>query len=684
MKNFVFRYALLFVLTVVVSIAKAQNCYIFKDEASGYNVEAKQADLEAKACELGSVFASNTFKVYSYGFYMQMESYAVYSYQQAFLDMMASTGQTSPYYLLIGRKNDNKGVFKNFFVEVKIPNNNAFSCVDSLKNLMIEQTVLQSINAAYQADGNGPASFAVAEIAGMETLYRMLGDLQSGNCCIPAEEEVENWLSAEQFEMLNVDCKVLGPQARSSNHQIRQFNSYVTDYASIALEISGGNIDLEVVLNDFLEEKGYVTSNPKFFIVKNQNICNSDYLSIKQEVENHLPFLSCIVYIQDYASEYQPDRIWVRVDGAIVEDMPNTVAGNEDYIPPPLGATSFQDLINTIREAENILSAHGYTKIKDRIKIFRGLYYGTTWSMDQAQSYGSGLRNAGFKAYLCDAEDPINPEQIFGSTLYQKLKNSPEVKDGSLGVDWGHIIIALESRLSFCSREVEPPGHESTGLENLTWIGDIGGGAGMLAIKRVSNPNKRAIDMFTASSHDFGGWLNLEGDVAAYVIGRNANSYEESPSVEINDDDYIADIVSSYLLPQPAPANSEWSNRGKTFLRMLGGEFNNTGSLTNQTELVEDISVKVEEFAEIYVAQKAAGSSSVSLVETSKHLKGASKEITEIFIHALKNSITSPNQPIKASGINPNPTPPGEPYKKYKAFEKTKEIVKEIEDWLKN
>ncbi|MBK6901543.1 MAG: hypothetical protein IPH04_01680 [Saprospirales bacterium] len=225
-------------------------------------------------------------------------------------------------------------------------------------------------------------------------------------------------------------------------------------------------------------------------------------------------------------------------------------------------------------------------------------------------------------------------------------------------------------------------------MEITTWIGDIGGGAGMLAFRRVNNPNKRAIDMFSGSSN-FGGWINLEGDIAAYVVGRDVDYFDSTPSVDLDNDDYIAEIVESYLLPQ-APEGSDWNLRSELFLKMLGGNINN-GQLTNEQNLVNELSSEVEDFAEKYVINMASSKNSdsnpsndVNLYETSKHLKGASKEVTEIFVHTLKNAINNPNQRVQAQGFDPNPMPAGKPYTKYRAIKKTKEIIKEFEDWLKN
>lgn len=163
----------------------AQSCYVFKDEASGYNVQARQAELEAKACELVAAFDStdfaNQFKVFSFGFYMQLESYDGYSYPQAFLDMQAQVQQESPYYLLIGRQSDPSGVFTKYWVEVKLPISGIFSCANTELLNVLETRILVAIESEYSSGGKSPSNFFQAEIKGMEVLQNYV--LSRKDCC---------------------------------------------------------------------------------------------------------------------------------------------------------------------------------------------------------------------------------------------------------------------------------------------------------------------------------------------------------------------------------------------------------------------------------------------------------------------------------------------------------------------
>lgn len=595
----------------------------------------------------------------------------------------------SEYYLSIIRVSDNKSLFNEFIINLELPQTGIFGCLDSTKIKIIEQIVKQSIITTFSV--NSPGSFVSAEQSGIGTLATIINDLVSGNCCIPSNNVASNWLASEGFEELDIPVQVLGESLSidsPNSFSQRSYSDWVTDFSGLLMAIDGDTINLKDELNAFIVDEGLDSSNPYFYIIDQGSTCNGDYNFAENQLLDNLPTLGGIIYIQD--SNVGEDKLFARLEGIRKEDLPHASASEGSFEPLIGGAANFQELVDIIREAEDSLINHGYEDIPSRIKILRGIYYGTSWSMDFDQSYGTTTRNTGFKVYLCTPSDPINPTQILGTDLFQKLKSSPEVTDGNNGVDWGHVIIGLEARLNWCSREINTVAHSSSGLEITTWIGDIGGGAGMLAYKRIGNPNKRAKDMFNGKS-DFGGWINLEGDIAAYLIGRDRNNFDSTPSVSYEAGDYIADLVEDYLLPQPATDDSEWNQRGKLFLKMIGGDITEDGTLANEDELSESVSREVEDFAENYVINMATGrnsdndpSNDVNMYQASRYLEGASKEITDIFIHTLLKAANEPDEPVKAGGFDPDPTPPGEAYTKYKAWEKTKDLMKKMEDWFKN
>ncbi len=693
MKKYRFALLTVFVAMFAIPALRAQsNCYVRLTDASGYTPAAEQiAALEQAAAALCLAFDSSgfsgQFKVYDFGFYLHHET-TTGGYPEPFARKVEEVAALSPYYLLFGKQSDPTGLYTRIYVDLKIPNTGFFTCVDSTKLKIIKETIQVAVNEEYARIGNLHFMYSDAEIKGMNVLSKIFASLRSGNCCVPSDEAVESWLTAKGFVKLDIENtnynnpKVLGPISARPDPIQKRSNDYVTDFANLLVQVENKSLNLKDGVNEVLESN-YSGNNPKFFILKNQSICNGEFETAITELSQNLPNIGGIFYIQNKL--VGPDNLYVKVMGMTSSEIPNFVADLGEYeAPPPCGATDFQDLVNTIRQAEDSLISHGYTKIKDRIKILRGIYYGTDWSMDRAQDYGTTTRNNGFKLYLCDAFDPVKPDTIFGNALYNKLKCSPEVKNENLGVDWGHIIIGLEARLSWCSRENEVliPPHKTSGLEITTWIGDIGGGAGMLAFRRVTDPSKRAIDMFN-DKNDFGGWFNMEGDIAAYLVGRNTSSFDHTPSVNITDNQYIADAVQSYLLPQPSPPNSEFNKRGRLFLSMLGGTVDEQGNLTNEPDLLNHLVPKVQDFAEYYLVNMSL-SRPVNFQEVSRHLGGASREITSLFINCLKTCGYNPNSRAHPQNYNPPPTPPGEPYEniKFTSRQVAEDIKRQIEEWI--
>ena len=121
-KYYLMLFPLLLGILKPASLAGQNDCYVQLDEASGFDVSPYQADLDAKACELKAAFPdtafSNHFKVFGFGFYVNLDYYDGYSYPQAFQDLQEEVAALSPYYLLIVRQSDMTGVFTMFWVDV--------------------------------------------------------------------------------------------------------------------------------------------------------------------------------------------------------------------------------------------------------------------------------------------------------------------------------------------------------------------------------------------------------------------------------------------------------------------------------------------------------------------------------------------------------------------------------------
>jgi len=336
-------------------------------------------------------------------------------------------------------------------------------------------------------------------------------------------------------------------------------------------------------------------------------------------------------------------------------------------------ARNFTELINLITRTEERLIAADVDDAEDRLQYIRGIYYGTPWSLDFSVEH-SAVRNNLFNffcrpgAVVFDAPDDIRPHLNCG--LFDALFASPEIRHSTSRIlDWGHVIIGLESRTNFSSRKNLLVGFGGSGLACNTWLGDLGGGAGTLAFRRArGNVSSRAISVFGLTGSSFGAPINLEGNVGAYLIGREIDDPDEPDGPtdvsfpENNETNPIATIVSNYV--GTTTPSADWNNRGKLFLQMLGGEFTGT-TLTNRNDLIDDLAEQIETFGSRYVVLRVKdGVPAAQIPQTfaaiSRHIAGAAKEVASIFVDALVYTVAHPSEIIRYR-TNPDPTPAGPP-----------------------
>lgn len=131
---------------MAASLQGQNDCYVQLDEASGFDVSPYQAELDAKACELVAAFPdssyADSFKVYSFGFYVNLDYYDGYSYPQAFQDLQEKVAALSPYYLLIGRQSDRNGVFTKFWFDLKLPDSWLSQCFEQSYISMLRTSII--------------------------------------------------------------------------------------------------------------------------------------------------------------------------------------------------------------------------------------------------------------------------------------------------------------------------------------------------------------------------------------------------------------------------------------------------------------------------------------------------------------------------------------------------------------
>lgn len=338
-------------------------------------------------------------------------------------------------------------------------------------------------------------------------------------------------------------------------------------------------------------------------------------------------------------------------------------------------ASSFQTLISLVSAAEARLTANGITTPKEQIHALRGIYYGTTWSMDYAKAQGgkgekSATRNEGFQRFTRPSEEPaltvpVDVRPMLDCGLFEALRDSPEVTDpGGRHVDVGHLVIGLDARFdpafkneAIFKASVGPITKDvpmgGTGLECVTWLGDLGGGAASLAIKRVGAPATSASTVFAGS--DYGGSINLEGDVAAFVVAGGGAALVAptfAPGTR------LSDALTAYL--SPSAPSAAWNTRVSSFLTMYNGTLDASGAVTNRSALVSTFQPKIQTFACNYLASRVKdGHVTYEAAKTAgTHITGASREVAEAFVDALAASAGS-GAKLEATKF-PSPSAPGE------------------------
>jgi hypothetical protein len=323
------------------------------------------------------------------------------------------------------------------------------------------------------------------------------------------------------------------------------------------------------------------------------------------------------------------------------------------------------EYIALVREAEARMAAAGITGNPEKIKILRGLYYGTPWSVDFGDQ-ASASRIAGFQAFTASGvKFPRDPVSLFDCGLYQALQVSQDVPGKSGPVDMGHVMIALDARNSTLLGVAAPnrpfPGFGGSGTEIVTWLGDLGGGAASLAIERAKSPGSPANVSKKFTGTDYGSPSNLEGDVAGFLVARGSGVGSPADVPAIAPGKGIADALDDYFATTPKASTAAWDQRAKTFLTLYGGAFDAAGNLTNSQKLIDSFSDQIESFACEYLAQRKTDSSaSISdqeFLDAADHIRSCSKEVAQTFVNILEDVSKTPGVTLKALRAYPSPTP---------------------------
>lgn len=273
----------------------------------------------------------------------------------------------------------------------------------------------------------------------------------------------------------------------------------------------------------------------------------------------------------------------------------------------------------------------GIASSRERIKILRGIYYGTPWSLDYHVER-SATRILGFRAFTGSPRLPIDPVPLLGADLFKALQSSQDVVDGDRLLDFGHLAIALDARGAPLAH-VPIPAFGGTGVEIVTWLGDLGAAAAWLALARGIDPSTPVATSFQGT--DCGGAINLEGDVGGYVVARGDAVAPVPPVVPPGAG--IAEVLDDYLAP--GRRSAEWHQRGTTFAAMLGAAFDPSGVLLNRQRLVTTIARKIQTFGWHYLALRLRDKKTTPgrLWAAADHVVPAVAEVAETFLATVED-----------------------------------------------
>lgn len=317
-------------------------------------------------------------------------------------------------------------------------------------------------------------------------------------------------------------------------------------------------------------------------------------------------------------------------------------------------AADLTELIGWLRPAVDRMERKGLG-FHARLRMLRGIYYGTRHSLD-FEKRRSGLRNLGFNVYLRSLP-PSDPSPLLGAELVRTLKESSEVSHEGRILDIGHVFIGLEARSGLLARGLPFIAQGGTGLELATWVGDLGGAAGLLAVGRMDSPRVRARELlFSPRTYDLS--ANLEGDLAGYLVGRDLRFGLRPSAPDHRSFPTVPDALQHYLSGLP----SDWSQRYRLFTAMIGGRVED-GAILNRDALTKAVREKTLAFASFYLVYRLRflGRLTRSAVdEAARHVRGAAAELSEIFVGLLEEGLKlSPAGPPPL--LDPEPSPAGDP-----------------------
>ncbi len=233
--------------------------------------------MENAACELRNALPAefgNQFKVVEYALYLQIPS-TTPRVPPMFEQIKTVAATESQYYLLITKQTDTSGIYTKFWIDLKLPQTGAFSCLTASKQMLIQETVAFKIEEKYTQLDRNPFQYAEAEIAGINYLKTVFSSILSGNCCPISRIEIEGLLLSKGYDKVPARFMDIPSGAKPVPMQNRM-PGLVENYANLLCEIQGvdGFENFQYTLEDEVANAVRAGVNAKAYITKDQNFCD--------------------------------------------------------------------------------------------------------------------------------------------------------------------------------------------------------------------------------------------------------------------------------------------------------------------------------------------------------------------------------------------------------------------------
>lgn len=461
----------LILLFAFAIIGQSQNCYEIIADMSGFDTSPYQAELENAACELKNAFPAefqDQFKVYDFGFYSQNEF--MQGGFQAVWDKVVAEIPTD-YYLIFGKQTDRTGIYTKFWVEVKLPTTNNFSCFESDFFNLITFQIKKTVSDNFHALGGNPHNYANAEIAGIAKLKDWIFEIV--NCCEPDpglrsncsicswtypdiidyyidnQFYISNCTISESLPIIdslclcNTDYEITPQKSEGNNYEVE----LVTNLSSFYLDTN--EIDVNILYSN-IEELGKLygeQGNSFYGAVTDQNIfCssipvvamrNSSEMPTHNEVLKNFNSAEKGVWISiTYTNNVAKYAIKTKGMNLLVENSGVGLLDILDYVGVYKEKSSIENLNygfyhghfypglygELFRLTKEIKSNLQTNPVLHRLEYIAQIEKISNYLAKRHQDYGEGAQ------YLNDLIEPLSYEEYFtGNEVYQVYK---------LSVDW--------------------------------------------------------------------------------------------------------------------------------------------------------------------------------------------------------------------------------------------------------